>query len=301
MDTDKIPDIPENFKRMALPTEFDVNSVKRKFLDVSYGNLEEQTLDIFLPDEGEGPFPIIIYIHGGGWIMGTKRMGALDCIKDCIKHGYALATVDYRLAPNTKFPGFLFDVKTAIRFLRANAEKYNLDSKHIALIGDSAGGHLSLMAAVSVGHPEYEGEEYGWAGISGSISAAVDMYGPAVLDADWNEMLKENGISPMQTGGNNNEPSFLEMSFTTDKNMLKLVSPISYVNKDMPPVLIQHGGVDPVVPVQNSILVAEKIDRICGKGRCDLRIYPERSHSDKDFMTEENCLEVLSFLDKYMK
>jgi len=292
--------IPENFKRMALPTEFDTDTVKRKYLDVRYGSLPEHTLDIFLPDEGDGPFPLIIYIHGGGWIMGTKRMGALDCIKDCIKYGYALATIDYRLAPATKFPGFLFDVKTAIRFARANAENYSIDSEHIAVIGDSAGGHLALMAAVSVGHPEYEGEQFGWPGVSGEITAAVDMYGPAVLDADWNEMLRENGLTPMSTG-NSDEPSFLELSFTEDKNMLKLISPVSYISRNMPPILIQHGGVDPVVPVQNSIITAARIDEVCGEGRCDLRIYPERTHSDKEFMTEKNCLEVLEYLDKYMK
>ena len=102
------------FKRMVMPTVFDPTPIKRKFLDVQYGTLPEQKADVYLPDEGEGPFPLIIYVHGGGWSMGTKREGALPCIIDAIKYGYAVISVDYRLAPGVKFPEFLFDVKNAI-------------------------------------------------------------------------------------------------------------------------------------------------------------------------------------------
>ena len=293
-------------KRMALPAVFDPDTVKRKYLDVQYGSLPEQKLDVYLPDEGEGPFPLIIYVHGGGWCMGTKREGALPCIIDALKYGYAIIAVDYRLAPDAKFPEFLFDVKTAVRWARANAEKYCFDPERFGMIGDSAGGHIALMVGFTAGHPEYEGAQYGWEDVSSAVQAVVDMYGPVVLDADRDAFLKETGVPPIHLGGEQLDDDkgmdkAVIAAFTADKNMLHLISPTQYVHKSIPPTLIQHGVKDAIVPVQNSTILADKIKKVCGTERVDLRIYPERTHSDKDFMGTENCMEVLPFFDRYLK
>ena len=294
------------FKRMVTPTVFDPSPIRRKFLDVQYGTLPEQKVDVYLPDEGDGPFPLIIYVHGGGWSMGTKREGALPCIIDAIKFGYAVISVDYRLAPGVKFPEFLFDVKTAVRWARANAKEYRFDPDRFGMVGDSAGGHLTLMVGFTAGHPEYEGEQYGWAGVSSAVQAIIDMYGPSILDADRDAFLKESGVPAMSFGAPPPKEGFAPASgmagaFTADMNMLHLISPIQYVHKDIPPTMIQQGEMDPIVPKQNSTLLAEKIRRICGPDRVDLRLYPERTHSDGAFMGTENCMEVLPFFDKYLK
>lgn len=291
-------------KRMVTPTVFDPTPIARKYLDVQYGSLPQQLLDVYLPDEGDGPFPLIIYVHGGGWSMGTKREGALPCIIDALKYGYAIISVDYRLAPGVRFPEFLFDVKTAVRWARANAEKYGFDPAHFGMIGDSAGGHLTLMVGFTAGHPEYEGEEYGWSGVSSEVQAIADMYGPSILDADGAAFLKETGVPSLsfqQPDKDGQTISSMTRAFTEDKNMLKLISPIQYVHKGIPPTLIQQGEKDPVVPMQHSTLLAEKIRKVCGPDRVDLRLYPERTHSDGAFMGTENCLEVLPFFDKYLK
>ena len=294
------------FKRMVTPTVFDPSPIRRKFLDVQYGTLPEQKVDVYLPDEGDGPFPLIIYVHGGGWSMGTKREGALPCIIDAIKYGYAVISVDYRLAPGVKFPEFLFDVKTAVRWARANAKEYRFDPDRFGMVGDSAGGHLTLMVGFTAGHPEYEGEQYGWAGVSSAVQAIIDMYGPSILDADRDAFLKESGVPAMSFGApppkeGSAPASGMAGAFTADMNMLHLISPIQYVHKDIPPTMIQQGEMDPIVPKQNSTLLAEKIRRICGPDRVDLRLYPERTHSDGAFMGTENCMEVLPFFDKYLK
>ncbi len=294
------------FKRMVTPTVFDPSPIRRKFLDVQYGTLPEQKVDVYLPDEGDGPFPLIIYVHGGGWSMGTKREGALPCIIDAIKFGYAVISVDYRLAPGVKFPEFLFDVKTAVRWARANAKEYRFDPDRFGMVGDSAGGHLTLMVGFTAGHPEYEGEQYGWAGVSSAVQAIIDMYGPSILDADRDAFLKESGVPAMSFGApppkeGSAPASGMAGAFTADMNMLHLISPIQYVHKDIPPTMIQQGEMDPIVPKQNSTLLAEKIRRICGPDRVDLRLYPERTHSDGAFMGTENCMEVLPFFDKYLK
>ena len=294
------------FKRMVTPTVFDPSPIKRKFLDVQYGTLPEQKVDVYLPDEGDGPFPLIIYVHGGGWSMGNKREGALPCIIDAIKYGYAVISVDYRLAPGVKFPEFLFDVKTAVRWARANAKQYLFDPDRFGMVGDSAGGHLTLMVGFTAGHPEYEGEQYGWEGVSSAVQAIIDMYGPSILDADRDAFLKESGVPAMNLGApppkeGGAPASGMAGAFTADMNMLHLISPIQYVHKDIPPTMIQQGMKDPIVPMQNSTLLAEKIEKVCGKDRVDLRLYPERTHSDGAFMGTENCMEVLPFFDKYLK
>lgn len=287
------------FRRVSAPKEFDHSGIRNKHLNVPYGTLPQQILDLYLPDIGEGPFPLLIYVHGGGWTMGSKTLCALDCMIGALQFGYAVASVDYRLAPNVVFPEFLFDVKTAVRWARANAARYGLDPERIGMIGDSAGGHLTLMVGFTAGHPEYEGEQYGWAGVSSAVQAVVDMYGPTDLGADTSAWLAESGVPglPPSPGGR----SIYDTAFTKDKNMLKLISPISYVHKGIPPTMIQQGRLDPVVPFQHSTSLAEKIEKICGKDRVELHLYEDRTHSDEKFMTYDNCLEVVRFFDRHLK
>lgn len=287
--------------KMALPVDFDVERVKNKVLDVQYGTLPEQKLDIYLPDSAEKPFPVIFYVHGGGWYLGTKRLGALDCIIDAVKFGYAVISVDYRLVPGVCFPEYIYDVKTAVRWARANAEKYGFDPERFGMVGDSAGGHITLMLGFTAGMPEYEGAEYGHAEQSSALQAICDMYGPAVLYADEDEWYAKSGVRRMiaeQEGGK----SMYELAFgTANKSILRLISPISLVKPNIPPTMIQQGLEDAVVAYQHSTELAERIAEVCGPDRVLLRTYPDRNHSDKQFMTLENCKEVLEFFDKYLK
>lgn len=293
------PEQLEIFRRMATPTEFDPSVIARKHLNVQYGTLPEQILDIYLPEEGDGPWPLLLYVHGGGWSMGSKTLGALDCIIGAIRHGYALISLDYRLAPKVKFPEFLYDVKTAVRWARANAAQYGFLPHKFGMLGDSAGGHLTLMTGFTAGHPEYEGEEYGWPGVSSAVQAIVDLYGPTCLDADRDAWNAEAGVPSMGLDGSG--PSIYDTAFSSDRDMLRLISPISYVHRDIPPTMILQGGSDPVVPRQHSIILKDKIRAVCGEARVELRLYGERTHSDGAFMTEETCQEIVSFFDRYLK
>ena len=288
------------FRRMAIPAAFDISSVQRNYPDVQYGCLPEQTLDVYLPPEGDGPFPLIIYVHGGGWTLGSKRECALDCIIDALAHGYALVSVDYRLAPTVKFPEFLFDVKTAVRWARANAAAYHFDPERFALMGDSAGAHLSLMAGFTANCPEYMGEAYGWAGVSEQVQAIVDLYGPVLLAADNFALLEESGVTKLSLNGDySRAPLDKMMSYlSADPDLLPLISPTAYVRKDIPPVLILQGEDDPIVPKQHSIALFERIQTVCGPGRAELKLYPGRVHADLAFMTEETAHTVVEFLDR---
>ncbi len=290
------------FESITIPSEFDPSRIKNKFLNIQYGALPQQLLDVYLPASGSGPFPLIVYVHGGGWSMGSRSFGALDFVIRFLDFGYAVMTVDYRLAPGAIFPEFLFDVKTAVRWARANAARYGFDPARFGMIGDSAGGHLALMMAFTAGHPEYEGGHYGWEGCSSALQAVISMYGPSDLAADNRAFLVENGLLPAsarEDSAAEGSPSY-GAAFTRDKNMLKLISPISYVHKDIPPLMLQHGARDVAVPLQHSTLLAEKIERTCGPGRVSLVVHENLGHSEKGFCSADNFLTMLDFFSKHL-
>lgn len=292
---------PEGAAGVVVPEEaFDVTSVRNRVLDIRYGALPEQQLDLYYPEQGEGPFPLLLYIHGGGWRMGTRRICFLDCIIGAVEHGYAVASMDYRLVPGVCFPEFLYDVKTAVRWARANAAEYRLDSERIGAIGDSAGGTLALLLGFTAGMPGWGDEHYGWSGVSDAVQAVCAMYAPTVLDGDEEAWLRENGLR-RRIVGDGKADVYGEAFGTADRETLRRVSPVSLVHPDIPPVLLQHGRADALVPCQHSIFLARRIETLCSPDRVQLRLYPERDHGDRLFLGEANCREVLTFFDRLLK
>ena len=294
MDKEQMP--PKSVMEIGPPPDFDTSRSKRCFLDVSFGALPEHKLDLYLPEEGEGPFPLIIYVHGGGWSFGTKRACALDAVFDATMSGWAVSSVDYRLVPGAQFPEFIYDVKTAVRFLRACAEMYKLDPERFVIVGDSAGAHIAMMTGFTANHPEYEGEHLGWAGVASEVQAVCAMYGPAVLDADESAWRRESNLPPPRF--DSGRGLVYERIFgARTKALLRMISPISYVHKDIPPLFLQHGREDSIVPYQHSVMLAKRVAEVCGEDRCTLRLYEGRGHADAAFTQPGNCAELLEFLD----
>ena len=284
-------DIGEARARFALPGLLDPATIPNRITDIRYGTLETQLLDLYYPDAGEGPFPVIFYVHGGGWILGGRRDSSIACIlSGALAQGFAVASVEYRLAPGTRFPENLYDVKTAVRWARANAAQYRLDPECFGMAGDSAGGYFTLMIAATANVPALEGEQYGWPGVSSAIQAAVDFYGPVDMESDWAEYYAASGVKrlPLKLKG---YPSMEEYEFSSvsARHLAPLVCPHRYVHPEMPPVLLLHGVSDCVVPYQHSELMAQRIREVCGEGRAKLLLYPERVHSDRDFMDGESA------------
>lgn len=142
--------------------EIDPTQFARYFPDVPYADEDpRQVMDIWLPNEGEGPFPLIVFVHGGGWVSGNKRENTMPGVFKFPSQGYAVACVEYRLVPDVHWPEPLEDVRAAIRYLRAHAAEYNLDAENIAIMGNSAGGHLACMVAALAGRPVMNGRRYG--------------------------------------------------------------------------------------------------------------------------------------------
>jgi len=255
--------------------------------DIQYGTIGDVNLymNIVLPSPApKKPVPVIMFIHGGGWQEGTREHG-MAFAKWCAESEYIGATVEYRLTQQAPFPAQLQDCKCAVRFLRANAKKYMIDPCAIGVWGASAGGHLAAMLGLTDGIAEFEGSG-GWPNISSSVQAVCDWFGPTDL-ALWVQTEQRFGNDPnlckplgfpletpqrvswARNFGNDPGLVLLLGATTTDRpDRAKWASPISYVQKSIntPPFLIMHGDQDSWVPYQQSIILAEALD----KKSCDV-------------------------------
>ena len=281
---------------------FDPTPFKNTVLDIQYGTLPEQILDLYLPEEGDGPFPVLFDVHGGGWMLGNRRESYIAKKMDMLNRGYAVIAMDYRLWPEVLFPENLYDVKTAVRWARAHAQEYNLDPERFTMVGDSAGGHLTLMVAFTADRPEYAGYQYGWEGYSDAVQAACDMFGPSVMDSRAANFYKESGVKRITFGeGPATIEGIMAECFGREDNLLKLISPLELVHKDIPPLLILQGHDDGMVPYQNSTLVYDRICKVCGEGRAELQLYDDYNHEDPRFYEGERLCDTLEeFFGKHL-
>ena len=153
--------------------------IKNKWLDIGYASTSPaQKMDIYIPENGDGPFPVIISIHGGAFMMGDKADGQVNPMLEGLKRGYAVVSINYRMSGEAIFPALMHDVKAAIRYVRANAAKYKLNPDKIAAWGGSAGGYLSAMAGTSGDIQTLEDLSLGNAAFSSKVQAVVDWFGP---------------------------------------------------------------------------------------------------------------------------
>lgn len=290
--------------------EFDPTQFKRYWLDVPYANQHpRQVMDIWLPDEGDGPFPLIVFVHGGGWLFGNKRENTMPGVFKVMSQGFAMASISYRLAPDAHWPEPLYDVRAAIRFLRAHAEEYNLKADKIAVMANSAGGHLSNMVGALAGRNILKGGELGNPDVDDSIQCLVNLFSPSDLVAcdyadlgavamsaagDENTIIDADGQDPMQ------KPHNIHLGFRALDNPAAAASasPINYVTKDFPRAYFLQGLKDTLVPASQSISMWRKVNLACGEGHAKLEIFPNCVHGDPAMKTDEVMNRILDFIDE---
>jgi acetyl esterase/lipase len=223
------------------------NIIVERDLVYGHSNGTELKLDLAGPKTGGGPFPALVCIHGGGWKQGNRA--DLDkTIEVLAGHGYVAATVGYRLAPQAKFPAQIEDCKAAVRWLRANAVKYNIDPQRIGALGFSAGGHLACLLGTSDKNAGLEGDG-GNPAQSSRVQAVVSFFGPTDLTKrTWTKDVEDGLLLP-----------FLGATIDTNPDIYRKASPITYVTSDDPPFLFFHGTEDHLVQLAQSKALADKL------------------------------------------
>ena len=292
----------------ALPFEVPpakTDHVTRKMFDIAYAESSPtQKLDIYWPEEGDGPFPVIVSIHGGAFMGGDKRDVQLTPMLESLKRDYVLIGVNYRMSGEAIFPALIHDVKAAIRWIRANAENYLFDPKRIATWGGSAGGYLSLMMGVSTWASELEDLTLGNPEQPCHVQAVVDWFGPTDF-LKMDEQLAESGFAPPEefshNGANSPESLLLGAQITQIPELVHRANPETYIRSIAPPFFIQHGDQDDTVPHQQSVNFAAKVREKAGDERVTLELIEGAGHGDSKFDSAKNVKKVLDFLDQHLK
>jgi acetyl esterase/lipase len=228
------------------------------FSDVDYvGNSHvNQKMDIYIPPGLSSAAPVIVFIHGGGWLRGSKGPENIPFFQKSYENGFICADINYRLSTDSVWPAQIEDCKTAIRFLKANAITYNIDICRIGVIGESAGGYLAAMLGTTAGIKAFEGLHQGSSGHNSSVQAVVDISGPV-------DFLKEDGYYPLSCGTNGYYHEYL--SYETQllgidylhnhQELVKSANPVTYLSSDDARFFLIHGAGDCTVPPNQSMLL----------------------------------------------
>ena len=279
--------------------ELDPSGIHRKFLDVPYAGTDNpaQSLDIFLPEEGDGPFPTLIQFHGGAFLGGDKRDGQCIYLLNGIFRGYAVVNVNYRLTGEAIFPYPVYDAKAAVRFLRANAEKYRLDPNRFAASGDSAGAYFASLLGTSAGVAALEDLSMGCPDADSSVQAVIGMFGVYGL-AMQSQFTEDAPPMPSGVKIDNYADTFAGAVCRDCPGLAALASPASYVTKACPPMLIQGGTADEIVPYLGSVELVERVNAVCGDGRAVLESLEGATHGHPDYASERYERSRFDFLDR---
>lgn len=287
-------------------SSLDTSSVTTQWTDIAYATLSEsQKLDIYLPNEGEGPFPVIIAIHGGGFMMGTKTGGDVAAMLAGLDRGYAVVSVEYRLSGEAIFPAQINDIKAAIRFLRANADTYQLDPDRFATWGGSAGGSLSALAGTSGDVVELQDDSLGNADQSDRVQAAVDWFGPINFSL-MDQQFADLGLTPKMgatSSASSPESAYLGVTVGTSEAeaAVTAASATTYISEDDPAFMIQHGTADTNIPITQSLDFSEALIKVLGSEKVIFEQLEGAGHGTSEFSTAENLQKVLDFLDSQLK
>ncbi len=252
------------------------------------GGAERQGLDLYLPATGTN-LPLIVWIHGGGWMEGSKEKP--PGLK-FLNHGFALASLNYRLSQDAIFPAQLIDCKAAIRWLRAHAAENGIDPNHIGVWGASAGGHLVALLGTTGEVKEFDQGDN--PGVSSRVQAVCDWFGPT----DLVQLTKSVATNTQQES--DSPPSRL-IGGPVSQNVEKAerANPIHYITKDDPPFLIMHGDKDDVVPLEQSQLLDAALQR--AGVPVILRVVPGGEHGGAAFREREELERLYDFFVKYLK
>jgi acetyl esterase/lipase len=257
--------------------------------NVAYAQTDpQQIMDIVRPRAASGQHhPAVLCIHGGGFRAGSRKGYFDQCVR-LAQRGYVAATVDYRLAPAAPFPAAVHDVKAAVRYLRANAARLDIDPSRICVTGGSAGGHLALFLGLTAGMPEFEGDGPNREQ-SSKVSCVVDYYGPSDFTKSYGRSVDAAEVLPLFLGGDLHHARLKHLQ----------ASPLNWVTPSAAPTLAIQGTRDRYVAYEQSVWI---IDRLLSAGvEAELETIEGADHGFKGADAERAEQRMMAFFDRYLK
>jgi acetyl esterase/lipase len=277
-------------------------SVAPTHTDLAYATQSDaQKLDLYIPAAGTGPFPIVIMVHGGGFMFGDKADGAgLTGVDQLLGAGYAVASINYRLSGEAQYPAQIHDAKASVRFLRANAAQYNLNLDKIGAWGASAGGNLVSLLGTTCGTAELEGADLGNADQSSCVQAVVDWFGPIDF-LKMDEQFAGTGCPQTHDAADSPESKLVGAAIQSVPDLVATTNPMNYITEDDAPFFIENGTADcNIPPIQNKNL-ADALSALIGTEKVVYISLEGAGHGGSQFETAENLNMVIAFLDQYLK
>lgn len=249
-------------------------------------------LDLYLPEKSGEPRPLIVWIHGGAWRAGSKE----SCpAARMVERGYVAASLDYRLSQDAIFPAQIEDCKAAIRWLRANAQKYGIDGKRIGVWGGSAGGHLVSLLGVTGQTREFDvGDNLDQ---SSQVQAVCDFFGPTDFSRMDSQSLPEATLK--HRGPDCPEALLIGGAIEDNPEKARRVSPVTYVSSNAAPFLIVHGEKDPVVPPGQGTVMSEALKK--AGVPVQLHIIPGAGHGGPQFQARDVADMIDRFFDRNLR
>lgn len=268
--------------------------------DIAYaGQSSAQRLDLYLPSSVSDPCPVIVWLHPGGYTRGDKE-GVMPVLDEILDRGYAVASMNYRLADEACFPAQIFDAKAAVRWIKANAAAYNLDKEAIAAWGVSAGSTFAALLGTAAGVSELEDLSMGNQKESSRVNAVVDLIGPVDFP-NMNSQLVQLGYPPLSDDVVSGMAMLIGGQLNECPEICRAINPATYITSDCPPFYFQHGTADHLVPYLQSVNFARVLVDAIGQEHVTLNLIEGVDHFDSDHYSSENVNKALDFLDKHLK
>ena len=276
-------------------------SVAPTHADLAYADgSQAQKLDLYLP-EGDGPFPVVVMVHGGGFFMGDKTDGTgLTGVDRLLAAGYAVASINYRLSGEAKYPAQIQDAKAAVRFLRAHASEYGLNPEKVGAWGASAGGNLAALLGTTCGVAELEGEELGNAGRSSCVQAVVDWFGPIDF-LKMDEQFAGTTCPQNHDDASSPESQLVGAPIQSVPDIVRSTNPMNFISADDSAFLIQHGSADCNIPPVQGKDLAQALGAVIGEDKATYTLIEGAGHGGTQFEAEENLAKAIAFLDAHLK
>jgi acetyl esterase/lipase len=245
---------PIDRQQVLLPFPIRKAGVER-IRDIVYSRVAglDLKLDIYRGAEAPNNCPVVLQIHGGAWIVGTKNEQGIPLIHKLARRGWVCVSADYRLSPGATFPDHLIDIKRAIAWIREHIAEYGGDPERLVVTGGSAGGHLSSLVALTANDSRYQP---GFESVDTSVLACVPFYG--VYDfTNRHGTFQHGGLAEIL------EQQVMKASLDEDREAYELASPLSRIHADAPPFMVLHGNRDTLAPVEDARHFCEKFRATC--------------------------------------